>query len=1182
MITRVILVFIFTSFALGKLFSQCTSGSEPECTCETAPVLCTVDELDGYMYSMDDYQHPWDGPTPLCPNTNTVPNNPTWFAFTAWCTDLTLNVSVENCQPNVPGNIGIQIAIYEDCSFNNPVACDVEGSGCTEEDREISMSGLVIGDVYYFLVDGCLGSWCDVTIDVVGVCGEEVIEPWTNPIAGETEVCAGDTEIYNVDDLAGAGTFHWFIDNVLVDQTTAPSTSISWPNTGSYELCVDASNDPCVPIDDPPPPICVTINVYEADAGDITVTPTVLCPNETADITVSNYNTDPEYSESIVITDASGVIVQIISPNTGTFTHDECETFQICSYNYVTANGTPPVIGNNINNIDCNEECCDIVCETISFEDQEAPTFPNAPGDLSLTCADLIPPLEDQDWTDNCDGTGTVAGTESGSIDLCSGGQMQRIWEYTDNCGNTGTHTQTIIVDPTLPPAFINPPPDETVECDNIPVSGPDLDYTNNGQGGCLIEGTISPVESGSADICGGTITYTWEFTDPCGNTISHVQNITVNPTPVPAFINPPPDQTLTCDNIPTNGPELDYTNNGNGVCLIEGTVSPVESGSADICGGTITYTWDFTDQCGNNVNHVQNITIEPAPLPEFINPPPDVTVSCDNIPTSAPELDYTNNALGDCLIEGTITPVQVGDADICGSSFVYRWQFTDQCGNNIVHNQSVTIEPAPPPEFINPPVDITVSCDNIPTSGEDLDYTNNASGPCLFEGTISPVESGSGDICGGTITYTWEVTDQCNNTVTHVQNITIEPAPPPEFINPPADVTVTCDNIPTSGEDLDYTNNASGPCLIEGTVSPVESGDGDICGGTITYTWEVTDQCNNTVTHVQNITIEPPPLPEFINPPDDITVTCDNIPTSAPDLDYTNNGSGACLFEGTVSPDQEGDGDICGGTIIYRWQFTDQCGNNITHIQNITIEPPPEPEFINPPDDVTVSCDNIPTSGEDLDYTNNASGECLFEGTISPVESGDGDICGGTITYTWEFTDQCGNAISHVQNITIEPPPVPEFINPPDDITVTCDNIPAGGPDLDYTNNASGECLFEGTVSPVESGDGDICGGTITYTWEFTDQCGNAISHVQNITIEPAPHVEFINPPGDITATCGDVPGNPGDLDYTNNGTGECLIEGSVSPTQSGSYDECGGTITFTWEFITPLWEYLNTCSKY
>ena len=71
----------------------------------------------------------------------------------------------------------MQIAIYEDCSFKNEVACDVDIQDCNTGPKVLNMPGLTIGKVYYYMVDGCLGSYCRVTIDVVGVCGEEVIAP---------------------------------------------------------------------------------------------------------------------------------------------------------------------------------------------------------------------------------------------------------------------------------------------------------------------------------------------------------------------------------------------------------------------------------------------------------------------------------------------------------------------------------------------------------------------------------------------------------------------------------------------------------------------------------------------------------------------------------------------------------------------------------------------------------------------------------------------------------------------------------------------------------------------------------------------------------------------------------------------------------------------------------------------
>ncbi|MEM1323903.1 MAG: hypothetical protein AAGG75_26825, partial [Bacteroidota bacterium] len=1163
-----LLVLAFIMLGLCSIQAQCTDGTQAECTCATAPVLCSVDQLDNFFFPMSSFQHPQDGPTPLCSGTNSVPNNPTWFAFTAWCTDLTLRASFSNCTA-VNGSIGVQIAIYGDCNFSQQIACNVAPADCNTADKILAMSGLILGNTYYFLVDGCLGSYCDVSIDVVGTCGMEMIAPWTLPVTGDTRLCAGETATYTVEDLLGAGTFHWFVDGVEVAQTTDPNNTITWPTAGTFELCIDASNDPCVPISAAPPPLCVNITVDEAVAGTISATPSPLCPGETSNISVSGYTMNSNNTQVILITDASGIITDIIPSDMGSFSSQNCETVSACSYNYVTVGGTVPSIGQNVNSINCATGCCEVVCTNISFEDSEAPVFTSPPADINYACFDEVPAMTDLDWTDNCDGAGTVAGMETGSADFCSGGSLSRVWTYTDQCNNRSSITQTITVDAAPLPMFVNPPADVTVACDQVPTAAPPLDYTNNGPGGCLDAGAIIPTESGTGDLCGGRITYTWDYTDQCNNSIRHRQTVNIEPLVPPSFVNPPADITVSCDQVPTGLPSLNYTNNGVGGCLVEGSIVPTETRTGDVCGGRIRYNWTFTDPCGNTINHNQIITIEPAPLPAFVNPPADITVSCDQVPTGAPNLDYTNNAAGTCLVQGTIVPVESGTGDACGGQINYTWTFTDPCGNTLNHTQTVTIEPAPLPAFVNPPGDITVSCDQAPTGAPTLDYTNGVTGGCAVAGTVVPTESGSADVCGGQVTYTWTFTDQCNNTITHSQTITVDPPPPVTFLNPPGDITVSCDQVPTSAPDLTYTNNGSGACLITGTVSPMQSGGGDICGGRIRYNWTFTDQCGTTIQHTQNITITPAPQTQFLNPPGDITVTCDNIPAGAPDLTYTNNGTGSCLITGTVSPTQSGTADICGGQIIYTWNFTDPCNNVLSHTQTITVDPAPLPQFLNPPADLTVTCDNIPAAPPNLSYTNNGPGACLITGSVAPTQSGTGSICGGQIIYTWTFTDQCANTISHTQTITIDPAPQPQFLNPPPDLNVSCENIPGAPPSLTYTNNANGACLITGSVLPVVSGNGGICGGQIINTWNFTDQCGNTISHVQTISVTPPPLASFLNPPADITVECNNIPSNPPNLSYTNNATGSCLITGSVAPTVAGSVSACGGVLFYSWTFV-------------
>src|SRR5690606_6714223 len=182
-------------------------------------------------------------------------------------------------------------------------------------------------------------------------------------------------------------------------------------------------------------------------------------------------------------------------------------------------------------------------------------------------------------------------------------------------------------------------------------------------------------------------------------------------------------------------------------------------------------------------------------------------------------------------------------------------------------------------------------------------------------------------------------------------------------------------------------------------------------------------------------------------------------------------------------------------------WTFTDSCGHTITHVQNITIEEAPEPFFVNPPGDTTLTCGEASTFViQDLSYTNGESGVCEISGTVPGVLNGTFNICGGAQTITWTFTDSCGHTITHVQNITIEEAPAASFINPPGDTTLTC--VEASTfviQDLSYTNGESGTCEISGTVPGVLNGTFNSCGGMQTITWMFTDSCGRTISHVQN-----------------------------------------------------------------------------------
>src|SRR5690606_23143888 len=239
-------------------------------------------------------------------------------------------------------------------------------------------------------------------------------------------------------------------------------------------------------------------------------------------------------------------------------------------------------------------------------------------------------------------------------------------------------------------------------------------------------------------------------------------------------------------------------------------------------CGSTQMILWEFTDDCGRTITHTQNITIEPAPPAQFINPPQDIQLTCDEASNfTIDSLSYSNGETGLCAIEGSVPGQLSGSSDPCGSTQMILWEFTDDCGRTITYTQNITIEPAPPAQFISPPQDIQLTCDEASNFTIDsLSYSNGETGLCAIEGSVPGQLSGSFDPCGSTQLILWEFTDDCGRTITYTQNITIEPAPPAQFISPPQDIQLPREEASNFSIDrLRNTNGETGLCAIEGSV---------------------------------------------------------------------------------------------------------------------------------------------------------------------------------------------------------------------------------------------------------------------------------------------------------------------------------------------------------------------------
>jgi hypothetical protein len=118
---------------------------------------------------------------------------------------------------------------------------------------------------------------------------------------------------------------------------------------------------------------------------------------------------------------------------------------------------------------------------------------------------------------------------------------------------------------------------------------------------------------------------------------------------------------------------------------------------------------------------------------------------------------------------------------------------------------------------------------------------------------------------------------------------------------------------------------------------------------------------------------------------------------------------------------------------------------------------------------------------------------------------------CPLIITRTWTATDPCGGSSVDTQTIQIDDTEEPEWFYFPPDIAIPCEN----GDYLPSASNgypiASDKCQFpvcdityadvlDQRPSPVGTCPGDL---VIFRTWTATDDCGNSLSDVQELTVE-------------------------------------------------------------------------------
>jgi hypothetical protein len=542
--------------------------------------------------------------------------------------------------------------------------------------------------------------------------------------------------------------------------------------------------------------------------------------------------------------------------------------------------------------------------------DTIAPVLSSCPiSEITVEC-DAVPAPAMVTATDNCDASVTVSYLQVRTDGICPDTYtLTRTWSAADSCTNASSCSQTIHVQDTTAP-LISCPPDVTVEC-GLPTDPDSLGTT-------LTFDTNPTLSSTQAS----GVWYTDRYA-PAGfvsaffggdNRLKHSIDATDAQSPANQFYN-------------TQGRKYDVPG------TTRMSIQLYVPGDWATTGRRMAGFWGTGFNAINNVSSFPIIEFtsnsEGSGLPRFRgwnNAGAGSWVDM-GLPTG-----FGYNAWYTLQIElvGTTWVYTVGDLHLATTAVDVVEGASVKIGNVILQGHNTTAGVTYDiywDNFVAAQTALaTDNCDNLPT----ITYSDNTSGMTGCDNT-------------GTIVRTWRATDNCGNSSTCPQTITVVDNIDPVLFGCPGDTTVACNAVPAPAVVTATDNCDPSPAVILVETS-TQSGDLESCAHytySITRTWTATDDCGNDSSCVQTITVQDTSDP-VITCPANISVNADPGGCSASPNPGTASASDNCdgspTILGTRSDLLALNDPYPTGLTTITWTATDACGNSDTCPQTVTV----------------------------------------------------------------------------------------------------------------------------------------------------------------------------------------------------------------------------------------------------
>jgi hypothetical protein len=185
----------------------------------------------------------------------------------------------------------------------------------------------------------------------------------------------------------------------------------------------------------------------------------------------------------------------------------------------------------------------------------------------------------------------------------------------------------------------------------------------------------------------------------------------------------------------------------------------------------------------------------------------------------------------------------------------------------------------------------------------------------------------------------------------------------------------------------------------------------------TLTRRWVAADNCGNTVSVSQRISVVDNGKPTLTIPADMAIACSDPIPSLG-----TATASDGCAGTVTIAYlGQSTTSGACPGSYQIKriWRATDACGNSTAATQTIQVSDNGAPVFVTVPGPITIEC-NQPLPPLVNPTASDACGGYVHITFLGNVATGSGCENSYTITRTWRAEDLCGNTAMATQVITV------------------------------------------------------------------------------------------------------------------------------------------------------------------